>query len=323
MVGGDDPLLQRVPNYVSAQLLLERGRPDALHRARQVHPHRPARRGPRHRGRPGGAARRPTSWSTTAGPRAPRAGVGIKVAIQQTPTVEDLAGSAFLVSSDDQQWLIATAPPVGSRAGPRLPLPDAGRRDAVPRRSATSSASAPPPPRSTRSGSTCSRSATPLEADSFGVTRDRRAGALRRRRAPTSPSTASATCCSPSTGQLLPPRRRGARSCSATSPAWSTTWSARRPSSSTTTCVATFDDPDYPGEWPTDAADRRRQRRALRRAAPGRRRRPGRQPRHQPDRCRRPGRRSSPGATRWTSSPAPGPTSCPGPTPPPTAARPT
>ena len=53
-------------------------------------------------------------------------GVGIKVAVQRTPTVEDLSGSAFLVSSEGTTWLIATAPPVGSRQGSayRFPMPE-------------------------------------------------------------------------------------------------------------------------------------------------------------------------------------------------------
>ena len=42
---------------------------------------------------------------------------GIKIAVQQQATVEDLTGSAFLVSSGKKLWLIATAPSVGSEQG--------------------------------------------------------------------------------------------------------------------------------------------------------------------------------------------------------------
>ncbi|GAA1944581.1 type VII secretion protein EccB [Nocardioides hwasunensis] len=114
--GGDDPRLQRVPNYVSAQLLLGKADltpftvRDKYIRTVQL-------------GEDLGIDRAPASlpsadelvddgWSACTG-----SGVGIKVAVQRSPTVEDLTGSAFLVSSDDTTWLIATAPPVGSIQG--------------------------------------------------------------------------------------------------------------------------------------------------------------------------------------------------------------
>ena len=123
--GGDDPLLQRVPNYVSAQLLLGQDEltpftvRDKYIRTVQL-------------GEDLGIDAAPASlpsadelvndgWTACTGD-----GVGIKVAIQRTPTVEDLAGSAFLVSSEGTTWLIATAPPVGSKQGSayRFPMPE-------------------------------------------------------------------------------------------------------------------------------------------------------------------------------------------------------
>ena len=122
--GGDDPLLQRVPNYVSAQLLLEQADltpytvRDTYIRTVQLG---------EDLGIEGAPAGLPTAdelvddgWTACTG-----AGVGIKVAIQEEPTVEDLTGSAFLVSHDGQQWLVATAPPVGNQQGRayRFPMP--------------------------------------------------------------------------------------------------------------------------------------------------------------------------------------------------------
>ncbi len=123
--GGDDPLLQRVPNYVSAQLLLGQDEltpftvRDKYIRTVQL-------------GEDLGIDAAPASlpsadelvddgWTACTGD-----GVGIKVAVQRTPTVEDLAGSAFLVSSEGTTWLIATAPAVGSKQGSayRFPMPE-------------------------------------------------------------------------------------------------------------------------------------------------------------------------------------------------------
>jgi hypothetical protein len=114
--GGDDPLLQRVPNYVSAQLLLEQAdlTPYTV-RGKYI---RTVQLG-EDLGIEGAPAGLPSAdelvddgWTACTGP-----GVGIKVAIQDDPTVEDLVGSAFLVTSGKRDWLIATAPPVGSVQG--------------------------------------------------------------------------------------------------------------------------------------------------------------------------------------------------------------
>jgi hypothetical protein len=123
--GGDDPMLQRVPNYVSAQLLLAKAEltpftvRDKYIRTVQL-------------GEDLGIDAAPASlpsaeelvddgWTACTGD-----GVGIQVAVQRTPTVEDLSGSAFLVSSEGKTWLIATAPPVGSKQGSayRFPMPE-------------------------------------------------------------------------------------------------------------------------------------------------------------------------------------------------------
>lgn len=125
MRGGDDPQLQRVPNFVSAQLLLQRAEltpftvRDKYIRTVQLG---------EDLGIEGAPATLPSAdelvdddWTACTG-----AGVGIKVAIQQRPTVEDLTDSAFLVSSDGEQWLIATAPAEGSEPGRayRFPMPE-------------------------------------------------------------------------------------------------------------------------------------------------------------------------------------------------------
>ncbi len=124
MIGGDDPLLQRVPNYVSAQLLLEQADltpytvRDKYIRTVQLGEDLGIEGAPA--GLPSADDLVDDGWTACTGE-----GVGIKLAIQQTPAVEDLLGSAFLVSHDDQQWLIATAPPVGSEQGRayRFPMP--------------------------------------------------------------------------------------------------------------------------------------------------------------------------------------------------------
>lgn len=124
MRGGDDPLLQRVPNFVSAQLLLERA--DLTPYTVRDKYIRTVQLG-EDLGIEGAPAGLPSSdelvddgWTACTAD-----GVGIKVAIRQQPSVEDLTGSAFLVSSDDQQWLIATAPAVGTQQGRayRFPMP--------------------------------------------------------------------------------------------------------------------------------------------------------------------------------------------------------
>lgn len=121
---GDEPLLQRVPNYVSAQLLLGDAEltpftvRDKYIRTVQL-------------GEDLGIDAAPASlpsadelvddgWTACTGE-----GLGIKLAVQRTPTVEDLVASAFLVRSKGTDWLIATAPPVGSEQGSayRFPMP--------------------------------------------------------------------------------------------------------------------------------------------------------------------------------------------------------
>ena len=211
------PARRRRPDApAGAQLRLgpaaaRRGRAHAVHRPRQVHPHGPARRGPRHRRRTRQPARRRTSWSTTAGPPARRTGVGIKVAVQRTPTVEDLTGSAFLVEQRGHEpWLIATAPPVGQRAGQRLPLPDARGRDAVLDAGRPARLRCVGAPRSTDDWLNLFRLGEPLEEASFGVTRPGRARALRqhRHRPLALPHRRPAAL---QQRLLLPPRRREAR----------------------------------------------------------------------------------------------------------------
>ncbi|NYE36095.1 hypothetical protein F4692_001199 [Nocardioides cavernae] len=122
--GGDDPLLQRVPNYVSAQLLI--GQADLTPYTVREKYIRTVQLG-EDLGIDAAPAGLPTSdelvddgWTACTG-----AGVGIKLAVQETPTVEDLTLSGFLVQSDGKQWLIATAPPVGSQQGSayRFPMP--------------------------------------------------------------------------------------------------------------------------------------------------------------------------------------------------------
>ena len=114
--GGDDPEIQRVPNYVSAQLLLgEAELTPSTVRDKYI---RTVRLG-EDLGIEGAPASLPTSdelvvdgWTACTAPD-----TGIKIAVQQGRTVEDLTGSAFLVRSGKSLWLIATAPPVGSEPG--------------------------------------------------------------------------------------------------------------------------------------------------------------------------------------------------------------
>ena len=122
--GGDNPQLQRVPNYVSAQLLL--GSPELTPYTVRDKYIRTVQLGP-DLGIEGAPAGLPSvdelvddGWTACTAD-----GVGIKVAIQQTPAVEDLVDSAFLVSNEGEEWLIATAPAEGSRQGRayRFPMP--------------------------------------------------------------------------------------------------------------------------------------------------------------------------------------------------------
>jgi hypothetical protein len=125
MIGGDDPLLQRVPNYVSAQLLLADAEPtpftvrDKYIRDVSLGEDLGIEGAPA--GLPAASELVDDGWTACTGD-----GLGIKVAVQETPSVEDLTGAAFLVSSEGEQWLIATAPPVGDQEGRawRFAMPD-------------------------------------------------------------------------------------------------------------------------------------------------------------------------------------------------------
>ncbi|WP_210439504.1 type VII secretion protein EccB [Nocardioides xinjiangensis] len=114
--GGEDPLLQRVPNYVSAQLLLGQAEltpytvRDKYIRTVQLGEDLGIEGAPA--GLPSADELVGDGWTACTG-----SGVGIQLAIQQTPAVEDRVGSAFLVESRGRQWLIATAPAVGSTPG--------------------------------------------------------------------------------------------------------------------------------------------------------------------------------------------------------------
>ena len=122
--GGDDPRLQRVPNYVSAQLLLGDPEPtpytvrDKYIRSVQLGEDLGIEGAPA--GLPAADELVDDGWTACTA-----SGVGIKVAVQQEPSVEDLTGSAFLVSTKGTEWLIATAPPVGAAPGRayRFPMP--------------------------------------------------------------------------------------------------------------------------------------------------------------------------------------------------------
>ena len=125
MRGGDEPLLQRVPNFVSAQLLLQQAEltpftvRDKYIRTVQLGEDLGIEGAPA--GLPSAAELVDDGWTACTA-----AGVGIKIAVQQTPAVEDLTGSAFLVASGDQEWLIATAPADGGEQGRayRFAMPD-------------------------------------------------------------------------------------------------------------------------------------------------------------------------------------------------------
>jgi hypothetical protein len=110
------PLLQRVPNYVSAQLLLGDAEltpftvRDKYIRTVQLGEDLGIEGAPA--ALPGAGELVDDGWTACTGD-----GLGIKIAVQEDPTVEDLAASSFLVSSEGTQWLIATAPAVGSQEG--------------------------------------------------------------------------------------------------------------------------------------------------------------------------------------------------------------
>ena len=114
--GGDDPMLQRVPNYVSAQLLIGKAEltpytvRDKYIRREKLGEDLGIDSAPA--GLPSASELVDDGWTACTG-----AGVGIELAVQQRPTVEDLTDSAFLVSNGARLWLIATAPPVGNQQG--------------------------------------------------------------------------------------------------------------------------------------------------------------------------------------------------------------
>lgn len=122
--GGDEPILQRVPNYVSAQLLLGDAEltpftvRDKYIRTVQLGEDLGIEGAPA--GLPSAEALVDDGWTACTA-----SGVGIKIAIQRQASVEDLTGAAFLVSNDGEEWLIATAPSIGSQQGRayRFPMP--------------------------------------------------------------------------------------------------------------------------------------------------------------------------------------------------------
>ena len=122
--GGDEPLLQRVPNYVSAQLLIGEAEltpftvRDKYIRGVQLGEDLGIEGAPA--GLPSPDELVDDGWTACTA-----AGAGIKLAVQASPSVDDLSASAFLVSHRRKQWLIATAPTVGADRGRayRFPMP--------------------------------------------------------------------------------------------------------------------------------------------------------------------------------------------------------
>ncbi|CUR62069.1 putative Type VII secretion system protein EccB [metagenome] len=165
--GGDNPKLQRVPNYVSAQLLL--GEADLTPFTVRDKYIRTVQLG-EDLGIEGAPASLPSAdelvddgWTACTG-----SGVGIKLAVQQDRTVEDVVGRAFLVSSDKEQWLIATAPSVGNEPGSafRLPMPDDATAAST---LGNKLAFGPTPVEVDEEWLNLFPLGAPLEADSFGV----------------------------------------------------------------------------------------------------------------------------------------------------------
>ncbi len=124
LLGGDDPILQRVPNYVSAQLLLAEADltpstvRDKYIRGQQLGEDLGIEGAPA--GLPSADQLVDDGWTACTAEDA-----GILLAVQPRPSVEDLVGSAFLVSSGGRRWLIATSPSLGSDQGRayRFPMP--------------------------------------------------------------------------------------------------------------------------------------------------------------------------------------------------------
>jgi hypothetical protein len=162
--GGDDPLLQRVPNYLSAQLLLGESELSA-NRVSDTYI-REVALGP--------------DLGIDGAPTLPAAGdliddgwtactaadTGIKLTLTDEPDIAELRQSAFLVSSGGSAWLIAPSPTGG---GYRLELPsDATSADVIASRlgfGATSTA-----PRVPEEWLNLFPVAPPLSTDSFGLT---------------------------------------------------------------------------------------------------------------------------------------------------------
>lgn len=169
--GGDDPTLQRVPNYVSAQLLL--GEPELAPATVRDKYIREVRLG-EDLGIEGAPASLPAEgalvddgWTACTAD-----GSGIKLVLEQEPHVEEVADSAFLVTSASRLWLITTAPGVGGVPGPgyRFEMPtDVVESGTVADRlgfGATDLA-----PRVSEAWLNLFRAGSPLAFDEFGITR--------------------------------------------------------------------------------------------------------------------------------------------------------
>ena len=120
----DEPELQRVPNYVSAQLLL--GEAELTPYTVRDKYIRDVKLG-EDLGIEGAPASLPSAdeliedgWTACAAEDR-----GIKITVREGRDVEDVAGTGFLVSHEDQRWLIAPSPDVDGEPGTayRLRLP--------------------------------------------------------------------------------------------------------------------------------------------------------------------------------------------------------
>lgn len=118
--GGDDPVIRRVPNYISAQLLL--GEADLTpfqvrdKYIREVTLGEDLGIDDAPAGLPDPDRLIQDGWTACTSP-----GVGIQVALDPQPAVSELADSAFLVRSAGDLWLIAPDPEDGAH---RFELPD-------------------------------------------------------------------------------------------------------------------------------------------------------------------------------------------------------
>ncbi len=104
--GGDDPVIQRVPNYISAQLLL--GQSDLTpfqvrdKYIREVTLGEDLGIDDAPAGLPDPAGLIQDGWTACTSP-----GAGIQIALAPEPAVSELSGSAFLIRSAGALWLIA------------------------------------------------------------------------------------------------------------------------------------------------------------------------------------------------------------------------